>query len=277
MHRVFVGDLVDTLAPGDTVELPGDEAAHVLRVKRLGPGDTLTLLDGRGGIGVGTLLEPESRWAATGGRDKGHSGKRERTVGVRVDSVQRVPEPSPRLEVWSAVPKGGSGGRVDEMIDQLSQVGADVLVPMRCARSVVEPREHKLERLRRIAVESAKQCGRAWLLDIEALRDMEDAWRSESHDHGSDACAIVIADASGQPPTPATMTRLREHAHAAGRVRVLIGPEGGFESAELQRAREILGERLSVLRFGPHIMRIETAAVVACARVLEAVRQHASS
>lgn len=267
MHRVYVGDLVDTLVPGDTIELPADEAAHVLRVKRLNTGDHIALLDGRGGVGVGTLLDPSTRWSG--------NAKRERTVGVRVESVRRESRPSPRVEVWSAVPKGGSGGRVDEMIDQLSQVGADVLVPMRCERSVVEPREHKLERLRRIAVEAAKQCGRAWLLEIEAMRNIDEALRSDGRDHGSHPCTLVIADASGESPTPAAIAKLRDHAKELGLVRVLIGPEGGFTERELRQAREALGDRLFVLRFGPHIMRIETAAVVACARVLEAVRDGA--
>jgi 16S rRNA (uracil1498-N3)-methyltransferase len=49
-------------------------------------------------------------------------------------------------------------------------------------------------------------------------------------------------------------------------VRLLVGPEGGWAAEELETARAA-GAR--VARFGPHVMRIETAAVAACAVVLD--------
>lgn len=249
MHRVYVGDLTDQLVEGLTVELAGDEANHLLRVKRLQTGDCIELLDGRGGVGVGELLDPAFAFHAP------HPSKRTRTVGVRVREVRHHARPSPRVEVWSAVPKGG---RIDEMVDQLSQVGAAALVPMHCARSVVEPREHKLERVRRIALESAKQCGRAWLLEIETPRTLADALRPGG--------AIVLAHGDGSPCTSHVLDELRARGSDTGLIRLLIGPEGGFEEQERAAARAAGAFELA---FGPNVMRIETAAVVAAARLVE--------
>ena len=62
---------------------------------------------------------------------------------------------------------------------------------------------------------------------------------------------LVVADASGGA----------WRAAEAERIRLLVGPEGGWTAEELAAAR---GAGAEVARFGAHVMRIETAAVVAC-------------
>lgn len=234
VHRVFVQD-APLLAPGERVEVVGPEAEHAARVKRLGPGDAVALLDGRGTVAA-------ARVESTGKVGKG--GWRLAAVVESVATAERV---RPRVEVWSATPKGG---RVDELVDGLSQVGAAAWSPLRAERSVVQPRETKLERLERIAWEAAKQCGRAWVLEIGRERSWEEAIAPEV------GVRVVLADASGGP---------YERTGAEG-VRVLVGPEGGWTEAELAAAR---AAGATIARFGPHAMRIETAAVVAVAVVLD--------
>ncbi|HMN42520.1 MAG TPA: RsmE family RNA methyltransferase [Phycisphaerales bacterium] len=232
MHRVSVDQIV--WAAGESAVIDGDEAHHALRVKRVRPGERIELMDGRGGIAEGEVVE-------------GDLGAKSRELHVRVTGVRREQPARPRVEIWTAVPKGG---RVDEMIDQLAQVGAAAWRPLDTARGVVDPREAKMERLGRIAVEASKQCGRAWRLEIGPKATMDEALRA------APGVRVVVADASGSPWSGAESS---EH------LRLLIGPEGGWTPEELAAARTA---NASISRFGPHVMRIETAAVAACAMLV---------
>lgn len=240
LHRVIWPDIPGV---GVSVTITGDEAVHAARAKRLEAGDRLALHDTRGKVAVADVTATR----------KSSRGMWEVEVVVRESVV--VPQPSPRVEVWSATPKGP---RLEEMIEGLSEVGATSWSPLAAARSVVEPREGKLERLRRVTTESLKQCGRAWVLEIGTGGGLKEAMVVPS------AGALVVAEATGESYTP------RARAGGEGAVvRVLVGPEGGFTSQELAVLRDA-GARFC--EFGPHVMRIETAAVVAAAIVRERER-----
>lgn len=236
MHRVFLRESGPN-ADG-VVTIVGDEARHALRVKRLEPGDALELLDGEGAV----------HSARVEAFDK--QGRGEWLMRVRVERTERRPPTVPAIHAVVAAPKGP---HLDEMISQLSQVGAASWSPLRCERSVSEPGDKRLDRLRRIAEESSKQCGRAWALRIGPLVKIDEAF--------SPAAAMVMADPDGGVYRP---TRSPE-------IRLLVGPEGGWSGSELERAREA---GVQIARFGPHAMRLETAAVVATALILELEANH---
>lgn len=239
MHRVYWAEQLP--AVGEAVTIRGDEAAHSLRVKRMRAGEPIELLDGIGGVAAATISGPAM--PLPGGR--GGLGLMARVVAIRHEDP-----PSPAVQVWAATPKGAS---VDEMVEGLSEVGATSWVPMHTDRAIVEPRQTKLDRLSRLATESAKQCGRAWLFRIEAERSFADALIPAPGVH------IVFADASGRPFRP-------EWPAPVQIVRLLIGPEGGWSPEEADRAA---ASGATTTRFGPHTMRIETAAVAAAAIVVD--------
>jgi 16S rRNA (uracil1498-N3)-methyltransferase len=220
---------------GAVLRVSGEEAKHAIRVKRLEVGDRVEVCDGSGLVTRCAIAQ---------------TGKEPRTgewwFEAKVEDSRREDQPRPRVEVWSAVAKGD---KVEQMIDGLSQVGVARWRALHSARSVVEPREGKMARLERHAVEAMKQCGRAWVLEVGDVAFMEEAFRGEGVE-------VVMADVSGA----------RYEASGAGDVRVLVGPEGGWTDEELAWARE-RGAR--VCRFGRHVMRIEVAAVVAAGVVVE--------
>lgn len=226
-HHVVLLEHAPT--PGETLRLAGDEAHHALRVRRLASGDRLALRDGRGFVGVGVIT----------GSGK-HAG--EWTLDVRVDEARTEPPQRPALHVLAAPPKGE---RLAEMIDGLSQVGAASWGPLRTTRTVVDPREGKLERLGRVARESLKQCGRAWTLAITPGAGLADLPHR----------GVIVADASGQPYAPRGDAELT----------LLIGPEGGFTPEELAALRAA-GAHLA--SFGRHTLRTESAAVVAAGIIM---------
>ncbi|MEM1071715.1 MAG: RsmE family RNA methyltransferase [Planctomycetota bacterium] len=242
MHRVLVEPMTDDLA-GRELVVTGEEAHHAVRVKRLEPGAPVELVDGHGRVGTGThesvvKLGKKDGWA----------------LRVRVDSVSVVEPHAPEVRVVGAVPKGP---RLETMIDQLAQVGAASWRPLVTARSVVDPRGGKLDRLERVSLGALKQSGRAWALRIERGQHLSSVFE------GAEGARVVAADASGERYEPVGDGRP---------VTLLVGPEGGWTDAELAAVRKRGAE---VVRFGVHVMRIETAAVAAAAIVLEA--EHAAT
>ncbi|MEL6498917.1 MAG: RsmE family RNA methyltransferase [Planctomycetota bacterium] len=228
--------LADDTFAGIIMEILGDEAHHAARVKRVEPGQPLELLDGAGAVAQAEVaqivkLGKKAGWA----------------LHARINTVTRYPQPTPRVVVNTAVPKGP---RIESMIDQLSQVGVAAWSPLACARSVVDPRAGKLDRMTRVALEAAKQSGRTWAMEILNGLTFPAAI----------ARGAVIADASGEPYQPT----------GADDVTLLVGPEGGWTDAELNQAR---AAGVTIAGFGRHVMRIETAAVVAAGIVLSAEDQ----
>ena len=194
--------------------LSSEESRHALRVLRLGAGDRVTVFD------------PRETW----------SGEIESTAGsVTIRLLEKLPAPAlPRVVVAAAAPKGA---RLDWMIEKLAELGVAEFIPVRFARSVVEPGEGKRRRIEKIALAAAKQSG-APMMKISPERAVAElpaeAW-------------LAAPGGTERPP--------------AGSGCVVVGPEGGLTSEEEAR----FARRFSL---GPTILRIETAAVVAAARLL---------
>ncbi|MGH7133286.1 MAG: RsmE family RNA methyltransferase [Phycisphaerales bacterium] len=232
VHRVFHPEPLPD--PGATLVVKGDEARHAA-VKRVEPGEGVEVLDGTGGIAYGRVL------ACDGGKQA--------SLTIVIDSVARRDPVRPALHAWSATPKRD---RADQLIDQLSQIGAASWSPLATRRGVVDPRDTKLERLQRVAVESMKQCGRAHLLQIKPSRSLDDLLRWLGHGSGR---AAYCADATGGSPGHTT----------AGELVLIIGPEGGWEPDELELLR---AAGVQTIRLGPHVLRIETAAAIGASTLL---------
>jgi 16S rRNA (uracil1498-N3)-methyltransferase len=229
-----VGDLFYAPGPwmGGRVTLEGDEARHLARVRRVGVGETVELFDGLGNVASGAVIEI--------GRDR---------VEIAIADIR----PGGRdlrgsLTLATAVPKGE---RFDWLVEKATELGVTRLVPLRTERSVVDPRAAKLERLRRVVVEACKQSGRSRLMEIGEAASWDEWLRT-----GSGAETRLIAHPGG---TGLGAIRLE-----AGVV-LAIGPEGGFTDGEVGAAKSA---GYSAIGLGQTILRIETAALAACAVVV---------
>jgi 16S rRNA (uracil1498-N3)-methyltransferase len=211
---VFVDDL-------DSPALSDADEHHLRRVLRVRDGDELTIADGTG------------RW-------------RRARAGAEIEPLSAncvEPVAAPEIAVAFAVVKGD---RPEFIVQKLTELGVDRVVPFVAARSVVrwEPdkAERNIMRLRRVAREAAMQCRRARLPLVEPLARFDDVIAREG---------AAIADLDGEVPTLAHPT-------------LVIGPEGGWTDDERVAARARVG-------LAPHVLRAETAAIAAGA-LLTALR-----
>lgn len=218
------------LKPGSRLAVVGDEAHHAVRVKRLEKGDPVEFMDGSGLRASGVVASTSKH------------GKSDWRMEVELAKVEVEAMPAVRLEVYAAAAKGE---RLEEMVDGLSQVGVTMFRPLLAERTVVDPREGKLSRLRRTALESAKQCGRSWAIEIGEAISLQDALKQAAPD-----VLICVADAQGNDVSvPAGIKRCI----------LLVGPEGGWSPGESAKFRE---SNIALFRYAPHVLRVETAAVL---------------
>lgn len=214
--HVFVDDLA---AP----RLVEQDERHLHKVLRLRPGDAVTASDGRGRwrpcrLGAGPELAAEG-------------------------DVVADPQPEPPITVAFALVKGQ---RPELVVQKLTELGVDRIVPFEAERSVVrwdpDKVDRQTERFVVIAREAAMQCRRTRLPEV---------WRVADFGAVATLPGAALADRDGVPPSLSLPT-------------VLIGPEGGWSGTERTAG-------LPSVRFGAHTLRSETAAFTAGA-VLGALR-----
>jgi 16S rRNA (uracil1498-N3)-methyltransferase len=221
------------LAPG-LVDLDGPEAHHLVAVCRLRPGDRVYLFNGDGSQYPAEVVATQRRHVSL------------RILGVETPQRELVF----RLEVAAPLPKGDRG---QFLVEKLTELGVTCFVPLRTARTVVQPRDTRLERLQRQVIEASKQCGRNVLMGVAALTD----W--EGYTGRTDLPELrVLAHPGGEESWP------RAESPISGVV-VAVGPEGGFTDEEVALARSG-GWR--VVGLGPRILRVETAAIALAARIV---------
>lgn len=211
--------------------LDEDEAKHALKVLRLRAGEEVEVFNGLGVAGRGVLVI---------------EGRR---AGMKLASIRRTPPAGPMLTLAVSMPKGP---RVDQLVSQLTQLGVDRLVPLLTERTVVDPGQGKLDRLRKVVVESAKQCGRDWLMEIAAPLAFTAALALPRD-------LLLVADPLGRRLGEIGRDEISGWKQG---VMVLVGPEGGLTRDETDQALAAGGQ---LWRFNSHVLRIETAAVAAAA------------
>jgi 16S rRNA (uracil1498-N3)-methyltransferase len=212
------------------LELPPDEAEHVLKVLRGRTGDALDLVDG-----AGRLFAAELR----GGK-----------AAVVVGELAAPPGYDFEVTLYQAVPKGG---RMDLVVEKATEVGAARIVPLLTERGVVNPREGKVGRWRRVAEAAARQSLRLDVPEVAEPVPFADALFQAGED------GVLLHNGVGLQPVEAIV---------GSTTKLFVGPEGGWSEGELRSAEEA---GIGFGSLGPYRLRSETAGIVAVARALAAL------
>jgi 16S rRNA (uracil1498-N3)-methyltransferase len=229
--------------------LKEEEREHV-RSRRLHDGDEVVALDGKGararavlaGGGTAIALLPSKKIFSSS------------SSSVSSSNSSSLPgEPANRVVVALAC---AEPARVEWAIEKGTECGAAGFVLLECERSqkthvAALSSPARLERLRRIAVEATKQCDRTIVPFVEGPKSTEEFLR------GLRGETLIVADPQSTP-----LASIAPGLPLA----LAIGPEGGFTPAEI-----LLFEEKGALRtsLGPRILRLETAVVVALAKLVD--------
>lgn len=210
----------------------GDDLAHYVgRVLRLNPGAAVQVFNGSGQEWPGQLIEV---------------GKREIKVLLQAP-VPGLQEPGLKIHLGQALSRGE---RMDWAIQKAVELGVSEITPLFTERCEVklqgERADKRQNHWQQIAVSACEQCGRSVIPVIHPPQPL-DAWL----DSLDAALKLVLhhrtdRDLANRPP-PSTLG-------------LLIGPEGGLSAEEIDRS---LRAGFAAVRFGPRVLRTETAPVVA--------------
>ena len=231
-HRLYVPD---RLTPGCELELDDERLRYAGRVLRLRVGDELTLFNGMGGEYAAVITEVTRRNIVV---SVGAHRERDVESPLQINLVQGV----------------SRGERMDLVVQKATELGVQRITPVLTERSVVRLGGDKSEKRRdhwaKVAQSACEQCGRNVVPMIDEPQSLEH-WLDGSG--ASDLQRAVL-----RPGAEHTLAGLGSAAKK--RWQLLIGPEGGLATGELERAIE---SGFLPCALGPRVLRTETAAIAA--------------
>ncbi len=232
VERFFLSQPLQLATVGQTVELDGSEAHHLLHVLRAKVGNRVGLFNGDGDEALA---------------DVKRIGKR--SADLFVTEAWTTPTEARRLTLATALPKGD---RARWLVEKATELGVTRLIPLRTARSIVEPGAGKLDKLEQAVIAACKQSGRSRLLHIDPLTSFDEVLRRTSSD--ADTSRFIAHPQASRTVSSVLLASKTQPTNTLA----FIGPEGGFTNEEFAAA-ETAG--VTSVMLGRSILRIETAAL----------------
>lgn len=212
----------------EPVILDGDEAHHLLRVLRAQPGHTIRLFDGQGRSGL----------------------FRVRSIGKKQASLECLSQkhsPAPPFPLILAL-GWAKHLRRSYLLEKAVELGVSQIWFWQATHSQGQLPAHTQEHWQRQLIPAAKQCGALWLPQVQTFAHVHDLCVA-AHDIPLRLLCWEHEQTRSLSPD--------QLAHPEGCI-VVLGPEGGLDSAEVTTCVDS-GFRPTSL--GPHILRHETAAL----------------
>ncbi|MDT5272287.1 MAG: rRNA (uracil1498-N3)-methyltransferase [Acidobacteriota bacterium] len=228
----------------DGVLLSEEESRHLRDVLRLRAGDEAHVFDGEGREFACVVVE---------------AGGRKASARLEVREPVEPPSPESPLELTLAVALL-KGEKFDLVVQKACELGAARVVPVETKRADVrmrDPRDaqRRVERWRRLALEAAKQSGRACVPAVEEPNAFARFVETAPLAHET---RVLFAEGGGAPLDSLTT----ESGGRPSMLIALVGPEGGWEEEEIEHAR---AHGWHVVTLGGRTLRAETAAITVCA------------
>lgn len=223
--RLYVEHPLDA---GQTVPLTRDQAHYLFGVMRLGVGAVVALFNGRDGEYLAEVVD---------------AGKRGGLLLCRTQSAPLQMPPDLWL-LFAPIKKA----RTDFIVEKATEMGAARIMPVQT--DFTNSERIRQDRLQAHAIEAAEQCGGTFVpevADLQPFARVLDQWPGDRRlmfcDEGLVGPATGLAGAS------------------RGKWAIVIGPEGGFSTAERERLQDL--PFVTQISLGPRILRADTAAVAA--------------
>lgn len=216
------------------VDITGEDVNHIRNVLRMRPGEDV-------------LISTGDEWEYTCAIER----LEEDRVTLRVEDASRPGrELASKIWLFQCLPKGD---KMETVIQKAVELGAYTVVPVASSRCVVKLDERraaqKVVRWNAIAEAAAKQSKRLIIPEVRGVMRFRDALEAAAD---LDVKLIPYERQDGMEGTRKILNAIRPGQSAA----VMIGPEGGFDDAEVQLAREHGFEPVTL---GKRILRTETA------------------
>ncbi len=224
---------------GDSYHITDSDFNHIKNVLRMKVGDELFVSDG----GVSHLCTIESLECETA------------VVKIKEENYQNTELPV-EIILFQGLPKAD---KLELIIQKTVELGVSKIVPVEMSRCVVKldekKKSSKLSRWQSIAESAAKQSKRTVIPEIGEVLTYKQMLEKAKE---LDLFLVPYENKDGMAATKNALGKLK----SGMKVGILIGPEGGFEQAEVEAATGAGGTAISL---GARILRTETAAITATA------------
>ena len=213
-----------------TVTLTADEARHLRDVLRLKPSDEVYVFDGRG---------REFRCSVS------NTKRDSAELQIEAEAQPAKPESQLQLNLCVALLKGE---KFDLAVQKATELGVRRVTPLITRYADIHLRDasdaaKRVSRWQRIALEAAKQSGRAFVPEISTPVAFDSV--------AAEGLGVMFSERGGE-----ALKSLIEH--APSHVTALVGSEGGWSDEEIESAR---ARNFHVITLGGRILRAETAAI----------------
>jgi 16S rRNA (uracil1498-N3)-methyltransferase len=206
------------------------------RVLRLRVGDTVDIFDGTGKEYHGEITR---------------QGRQAVTVGILETTMPDRESPLTVILGQSLI----KGDKMDFVIQKATEMGVSEVIPFVSSRSITRldgsRMDHRVDRWRKIAVESSKQCGRVIPMKVDSVLTFD-----ESLQRASGGVQRLILWEGGRSRLKALLRKKDQGSAGFQSVYFLVGPEGGFSHEEVRQAE---AARFMPVGLGSRILRAETA------------------
>ena len=218
--------------------MQGSDVNHIRNVLRMKPGEDVRVNDGRGKTYLCCISSYEEQTAVL-------------DILKELDSDTELPS---RIILFQGLPKGD---KMEWIVQKAVELGAYSIVPFAAKRSVVKLDEKKAAkkqaRWQLIAKGAAEQSGRGIIPEVSTVRTFAEALGMAGE---LDVVLIPYELEEGMKET----ARVLENIECGQSVGIFIGPEGGFEEEEVERAKAAGAHAVTL---GKRILRTETAGLTA--------------
>lgn len=260
-----VNTAADIPSIGETATLMGDEGRHAVSVRRIKPGEFITLSDGAG-------LMAEAEVVSLSGKD---------TLTAKINTRVFTPQPHTVVTLIQALPKSD---RSELSIELATEAGIDFIIPWQAERSIGRwankphatvqfnselcattqdsknkssqgsDKAHKgLMKWHKTAVAAAKQARRPWVPIISGVVGLDAVVDYVQQNHNNNGVTAMLHESAQQS---LAILPVKQAKH----IILIVGPEGGLSEKELSTL-ESVGAQAVLL--GPEVLRTSTAAAVA--------------
>ena len=219
---------------GEEIMIRGTDVNHMKNVLRMKPGEQVLISDGNNHryICVVEAYEPEA-------------------ARLHIEEEEQTDTELPsRIYLFQGLPKSD---KMELIVQKAVELGVYEVIPVSTRRTVVKldakKAAKKVERWQEIARSAAKQSGRGIVPGVTEVMDFKTALEKAET---LDVCLIPYELAEGMDVTKQILSSI-----AAGQsIGIFIGPEGGFEKEEVEKAVQAGAEEITL---GKRILRTETA------------------
>ena len=230
MQQIFVNE-----GPvNGSFEITGDDMHHLVRVVRLKRGEIIRVSVS---TGENFLCEVSDI-----------------TDNSLVASVtEQVPstELSNKIYLFQGLPKGD---KMETIIEKCVELGVYEIIPVEMKNSIVKlddkKKKSKLTRYQTVAATAAKQSKRSIIPRVADFMSYREAFQ---YAKSLDMLLLPYESKNGMKDTFDVLDSIKEGMS----IGVFIGPEGGFDSSEI----ELVKDDVRIISLGRRILRTETAAI----------------